>query len=542
MRSFRPCVVYGGATLPLKSCAVAMRISPDHPAACHVPPRPFTPATLYARAACVSATSPFLSGKRWIGTVKTPTSSPTPPPPPQAKTTTAKDSTSTTNFARLSTAAEATAELQRWIDSLAHGTASSTKLVLSGKSLVACVAALQLQEAQSATTAAASPVQQYQAALARHVYTQCNAAGKPRAAWQLFEDVERNVLCAETLHTSVHYLQHNAFRATPHGAPRSSEGEGQTAAAPDNYEARCAARDLELTFEAIEVLLAGWQISGIHRAAAADGEVASPSTTAAMVPPAESAAFYIGTIMHLLKEPLSGCEAQMQPSAAPSPFLTLPPVKQQFWAQSAQQLTTVLYLALLVTNANTTDAQLVNQAFRDTVRKVYGVPTDRFGVVRSLHYMFTVVLPYVARSFATILDVVRAQQAQAAREATAAAKAQVPPSRSAETKLTASTAKATTTSHTGTGEQNTAGGSGGSFGLSSDRVNKITLVVVCLAAVLYIASSNQELLSTGAAETAQAGELHETYQKLSAMATSATAPPQFQQESPKTLVDALPKK
>jgi hypothetical protein len=555
MRPLRLCAAYGHVSLPLPllptACRAARRLSPSHQVY-----------TQLSAMALVVPVSVMMCGSRRYATVQ-----PSAAAAAQPEKTTA--TSSHTTFVRVSTAAEAVAELQRWIVSFTAPSPSSfpappttPPLVLSGKSLVLCVTALQLQEAQRSTAsdevsgvaAADQPVQQYLTALAHHVYTQCNATGKPRAAWQLFDDVEKSVLRAEALHMSVHYLQHHAFGSVPrqnhekNGEEKEKEGAPSTAVVPPaDFEARCAARDLELTFEAVEVLLAGRQIAEVHRAAVASEEVGLPSTTAAMVPPAEAAAFYIGTVVRLTQAPLMGCEGMQGCSGTHSPFLTLPPVKQQFWTQTAQQLTTVLYLALLITNTNTTDAQLVGQAFRDAVRRAYGVPKDSFGVVRSMHYIVTVALPYVARSLTTILDVVRAQQSQAAKEATAAAKARVSQRNSGETTMTQATKKAATPTFSmqGDGDQK-----GSSSGMSSDRLNKITLVLVCVAAVLYLASSNTELLvlpksaNSGAAtkEASQSAELHETYQKLSAMAASATAPRRTADEEPNLLVSALQNK
>lgn len=554
---------------------------------------PLLPPNSHLEARCVGVASQTQStlwcSRRWYATAHASSSAGAKAAAATDATSSPSTSTTATTFARLSTATEAAAELQRWLNTLTEhesNNASSVALpVLTGKSLVLCVAALQLGEAQgpqeqqqqdassSEKRAAgdAPPVQQYLTALARHVYTQCNAHGKPRAAWALFDDVEKSVIRAEALHTSLHYLQHHAFGSvTMPGSSSSSTAEEpklqRATQAPTEYEARCAARDLELTFEAVEVLLAGRQIAEIHREAALVEEVGSPSTTAAMVPPAEAAAFYIGTVVRLTHDPLPGCEgdAARLPANA-SPFLSLPPAKQQFWTQSAQQLTTVLYLALLITNTNTTDAQLVNQVFRDAVRKVYGVPTDRFGVVRAMHYMVTVALPYVTRSFATLMDVVRAQQAQAAKEATAAAKANAQRT-SGETKLTnASSASAAGAAakkkkgspsfsqqgdHTSGGKSSSKGNEGpGEGSLSSDRMNKITLVFVCVAAIVYLASANREKLfpaaissRANADDASRDKDLQHTYQKLSAMAASATALQNKDNEDSKLLADAMQKK
>ncbi|KPA75291.1 hypothetical protein ABB37_08592 [Leptomonas pyrrhocoris] len=572
MRSLRLGAVYGGNSLLQRPVSSAVSPSPAIIPECRfvASPAPSAPGA-FTRAKPTTVALAITWGRRWYATAAA-----KPASTPAAATPAA------TTFSRLSTAAEAAAELQRWVGSVSDiGTATTTSdgtppLVLSGKSLVLCVTALQLREAEhtiqlrssrtingssnsdakSGSGAAAPPslVQQYLTALARHVYVHCNAGGKPHAAWQIFADVEKNALCADVLYTALHFLQHHAFDGAPQPASaRHSEGEQQT---PADYDAKCAARDLEVTFEAVEVLLAGWQIAEVHRVAAAAAAVGSPSTTAAMVPAAEAAAFYIGAVVHLAHAPL-GCGAT--PPAAtttttgtattrPSPFLTLPPAKQQYWQQAAQQLTTVLYLALLVTNTSTTDALLVNQAFRGAVRAAYDVPTTRFGVVRSMHYMVTVAVPYVARSMSTILDVVRAQQTEAARAAAAAVKATQQQRTLADTSKRAMPTFAQK-GRGGEGQREAAAGGGGT-GRSSDRMNKLTLVIVCVAAVVYMASSNTELLWWSAGDTSpsadkeeqQASELHQTYQKLSAMATSATAPQIVPGEEPESLVNALQRK
>ncbi|KPI85039.1 hypothetical protein ABL78_5901 [Leptomonas seymouri] len=540
MRSIRLCAVYWGSSLTPLSGNPVVRSPPACPAE-------------YRHGAPLQSPTPgFFTGAKYAATLHA---------MKYSSRWYATATTTGTAASRLSTAAEATAELQHWISFISCNSPSSCSSaavaaadprVLSGKSLVLCVAALQLHEAQRKAESAnrssedkPALVQQYLAALAYHVYTQCNANGKPHAAWLLFDDVKKNVICAEALHTSLHYLQHHAFQSAPlHGGKRQEVcGTAQANAeteAPADYEGKCAARDVELTFEAVEVLLVGHAISEIHRAAAASEKVVSPSTTAAIVPHAEAAAFYIGNLASLIQSPLHGCEALQTATAFPTSFLFLSPAKQQYWKHTAQQLTTELYLALLVTNTHTADAQLVSQAFRAAVRAAYGIPVGRFGLMRSMHYVLTIALPYVARSISTIWGVLRAQQAQTAKEAIAAAKSKMPPPSRHKQKqwaskeaflARASMATASMSAKRDSGREGSESGAPGSGGrrMSSDRMNKITLAVVCVAAVVYMTSSKTELSPAGNVkpgadkEPLQSSALHQTYQRLCATAVSTTA-------------------
>ncbi|CAJ1988389.1 hypothetical protein conserved [Leishmania donovani] len=435
---------------------------------------------------------------------------------------------------RLPTAAEAEAELQAW----ASSAAGSSTLALSGKSLVLCVAALQLHEAAAATqdsktssTSFTELVHRYLGALAMHIYKRFNAPGKPSAAAVLYADVESAHIRSESLQASVQYLAHKAFQSSVSSASvRDGAGQVTGGTAADLADTLSAERDLELTLEATLALLAGHQISQVHLAAVAAKEVGTAATAAAMVPHAESTCHYIGNVVALISKPL---QAPPTSSAEPAAALSLPPAKREFWAHTAKRLTSVLYVALLSAQSNFTDAQLIGQMFRDLLRRVYGAEGGTFGMRRSLHYTLTVAVPYVLKSFAMILDVFQQQQ-RAAAERAAAAKAAA----AAEKGFGASPRApsiSTSASSTGSprprkGVSTKAPGSAAAVGPSSEKMHRATLLVLCVAAMLYIGSSRSNLfsaatpsssssqLATATVEPAADREVMQTYKKLSAMA------------------------
>lgn len=435
----------------------------------------------------------------------------------------------------LPTAAEAEAELQAWVSS-AEG---SSTLALSGKSLVLCVAALQLHEAAAATqnsttssTSLTELVHRYLGALAMHIYKRFNAPGKPSAAAVLYADVGSAHIRPESLQASVQYLAHNAFRSSVSSASvREDASQVARGTATDLADTLGAERDLELTLEATLALLAGHQISQVHLAAVAAKEVGTAATTAAMLPHAESTCYYISNVVALISKPL---QAPPTPSVAPAAVWSLPPAKREFWTHTAKQLTSVLYVALLSAQSNFTDAEHVRQMFRDLLRRVYGAEGGTFGMMRSLHYTLTVAVPYVLKSFAMILSVFQQQQQRAAAERAAAAKDGLGASARANSMSTSASSTGFPWPQKVVSAK--APGPVTAVGPSSEKMHWATLLVLCVAAVLYMVSSRSDLffaatlsssssrLTSATVEQGADREIMQTHKKLSAMAASATAP------------------
>ncbi|CAG9573169.1 hypothetical protein LMJF_20_0990 [Leishmania major strain Friedlin] len=407
---------------------------------------------------------------------------------------------------RLPTAAEAEAELQAW----ASSAAGSSTLALTGKSLVLSVAALQLHEAAAATqdsttssTSSTELVHRYLGALAMHIYKHFNTAGKPSAAAVLYADVESAHIRPESLQVSVQYLAHKAFqRSISSASARDGAGQVTRRTAADLADTLSAERDLELTLEATLVLLAGHQILQVHLAAVAAKEVGTASTAAAMVPHAESTCYYVGNVVALISKPL---QAPPTPSVEPAAALSLPPAKREFWAQTAKQLSSVLYVALLSAQSNVTDAQLIGQMFRDLLRRVYGVEGGTFGMRRALHYTLTVTVPYVLKSFAVILDVFQQQQRAAAERAAAAAEEGF--GASAPTNSRNTSASSTGSLRPKKRVSTKAAGSATAVGPSSEKVHRATLLVLCVAAVLYMGSSRSDLFSAATPSSSSSSQL-----------------------------------
>ncbi|KAK7195555.1 hypothetical protein NESM_000483800 [Novymonas esmeraldas] len=396
-------------------------------------------------------------------------------------------SAAATAVRRPPTAAEAEADLQAWTRSTAATASSPTTLTVSGRSLVRCVAALQLHEAAEGSEREA-PVREYLHALAQHIYLHHNAAGRPCAASVLLADVESGAVGCESLRSAVQYLAHRAFQ--------HSSGSTSTLNVPSPAALTAAERDLDLSLEATLALLAGHALAQVHATPAEAKETETEVATAAMVPHAESAHFYISNVIAL------------NAVAAGDDDATWPSAKRAYWTQEAKQLSSVLYVALLAVQADSVDGQRVGWLLRDVLRRAYGVGDGRFGVVRSAHYIATVAAPYARRSVASIMHVLRQRQHRAK------AAAEVGRDR----------------------QPRAAGGASGSSGSPTDRRRLLTLVVLCAAAVLYLASSSTKVLaampswtssssSTAASATAPAGDSHNTYKRLTAMAASATAPP-----------------
>ncbi|KAG5480020.1 hypothetical protein LSCM1_06441 [Leishmania martiniquensis] len=444
---------------------------------------------------------------------------------------------------RLPTAADAEAELRAWADSAA-GTSSSSKsaLALSGKSLVLCVTALQLHEAAAVsqdptkhTAHFPELVHSYLDALATHIFSRFNSVGKPSAAAVLFADVEASHIRPESLRIAVQYITHKAFRSSSSSATEHvGEGRVTCGAAAELAETLCAERDLELTLEATLALLAGHQISQVHLAAVAAKEVGTAATIAAMVPHVESTCHYVGHVVDLIAKPLN---------APLAPALNLPPAKRDFWAQTARQLTSGLYVALLSAQSEVADAQLIKQMFRDLLRRVYGAEGGKFGVSRSLHYMLTVAVPCLLKSFAVVVDIMQqrhcATREKAVAKAVAAASKEEggasawPYRRSASASCSVSSRSKKSISAEMRGLAAAAGAT--NVGPSSEKMRRATLLVLLTAGVLYLISSRTNTLlaptpSYLSAQRAPATEqtsdrdVMKTYTKLSAMAASATAP------------------
>ncbi|KAG5480739.1 hypothetical protein CUR178_05874 [Leishmania enriettii] len=441
---------------------------------------------------------------------------------------------------RLPTAADAEAELQAWIKSAA-GTSSyaTSALALSGKSLVLCVTALQLHEAAAVTqdstkssTRFTELVHPYLSALAMHIFTRCNSSGKPSAAAVLYADVESSHIRPESLRIAVQYLAHKAFRSSS-SSPSVGDGESHIRCdtAAECAEALGAERDLELTLEATLALLAGHQISQVHLAAVAAKEVGTAATTAAMVPHVESTCHYVSHVVALISKPLSS------PSAV---TISLPPAKRDFWTQTAKQLTSELYVALLYAQSDCTDAQLIRQMFRGLLRRVYGAEGGKFGLSRSLHYMLTVSAPYLLKSFTVIMGILQQQQCAAAERAAAkalAAASKEGSSVSARMYCSRSTASSSDSPCSKNSVCAKARGVVATSGApSSEKVHRVTLLVLLVAGALYLVSSRTNPLSMAAPsslssqrafateEQTSDKEAMQTYTKLCAMAASATAP------------------
>ncbi|GET88158.1 hypothetical protein, unknown function [Leishmania tarentolae] len=445
----------------------------------------------------------------------------------------------------LPTAEEAEAELQTWVSSMAGSSSLPTsRPALSGKSLVLCVAALQLHEAAAATQARttsstnlAELVHRYLGALAMHIYKHFNAAGKQNAAAALYADVESAHIRPESLQTSVQYLAHKAFRSS---ASKASARQGTAQVTPetaaDVADTLSAERDLELTLEATLALLAGHQISQLYLAAVAAKETGAAATTAAMVPHAQSTCYHISNVVALISKPL---QAQPTPSGEPAAALYLSHVKHQFWTQTAKQLTSMLYVALLSSQSNFTDAQLIGQMFRGLLRRVYGIEGGTFGIRRSLHYTLTVAVPYVIKSFSMILNIFQQKQhaeAQRAVPAQGTAAAEEGLGASARANSLHTSVFSSGSPRPRQGPSTNARGSATAAGLTSEKRHWATLLVLFGAGMLYMMSSRTDLssetkpsssasqLTSTTAERTSDGGIMQTYKKLSAMAASATAP------------------
>ncbi|KAG5506465.1 hypothetical protein JKF63_05968 [Porcisia hertigi] len=444
---------------------------------------------------------------------------------------------------RLPTATEADTELQAWVNS-APGTSSSpmSHVSLSGRSFVLCVAALQLHETTPAaqTRNRSSPsfqeqVRRYLCALALHISARFNAPGKPSAAAVLYADVESAHIRPESLRTSLQYLAHEAFRSNRGTAAVSDDGSRITSnSSPTHAEVLIAKRDLELTLEATLVLLEGHQIWQVHHASMEAKKTETATTTAAMMPHAESACYHIRNVVDIISKPLAAPPA---PSVAvvgqaPTAALSLPSPKREFWTRTARQLTSVLYVALLSTQSKSRDAQIMEEMFGDVLRKVYGAEKGKFGMSRSLHYTVTVVLPFVSKSFTMIADMLQRQQrAAAAKNGLGSRRAT---SGSTGVSSLGSSRPRSPLFASVRGPARAADGM--KTGSSSERMRQATLLMLCVAAALYMVSSWTELFSwatpsssqppppsafTTAKQTSDRDAM-EIYKKLSAMATSAT--------------------
>ncbi|KAG5506794.1 hypothetical protein GH5_06009 [Leishmania sp. Ghana 2012 LV757] len=443
---------------------------------------------------------------------------------------------------RLPTATDAEAELQAWVKSAAGTSSSETSaLALSGKSLVLCVTALQLHEAAAVTQASTKSstrftelVHPYLSALAMHIFTRCNSSGKPSAAAVLYADVESSHIRPESLRIAVQYLAHKAFRSSSSSSsPSVGDGESHVRCdtAAERAEALGAERDLELTLEATLALLAGHQISQVHLAAVAAKEVGTAAMTAAMVPHVESTCHYVSHVVALISKPLPS------PSAADISF---PPAKRDFWTQTAKQLTSELYVALLYAQSDCTDAQLIRQMFRGLLRRVYGAEGGKFGLSRSLHYMLTVAAPYLLKSFTVIMGILQQQQCAAAERAAAkavAAASKEGSSVSARTYCSSTTASSSDSPRSKNSVCAKARGVvAAAAAPSSEKMHRATLLVLLVAGALYLVSSRTNPLSVAAPsslssqrtfateEQSSDKEAMKMYTKLCAMAASATAP------------------
>ncbi|KAG5502653.1 hypothetical protein JIQ42_05722 [Leishmania sp. Namibia] len=442
---------------------------------------------------------------------------------------------------RLPTAADAEAELQAWVKSAAGTSSSATSaLALSGKSLVLCVTALQLHEAAAVTQASTKSstrftelVHPYLSALAMHIFTHCNSSGKPSAAAVLYADVESSHIRPESLRIAVQYLAHKAFRSSSSSSPSVGDGESHVRCdtAAERAEALGAERDLELTLEATLALLAGHQISQVHLAAVAAKEVGTAATTAAMVPHVESTCHYVSHVVALISKPLPSTSAAA---------ISLPPAKRDFWTQTAKQLTSELYVALLYAQSDCTDAQLIRQMFRGLLRRVYGAEGGKFGLSRSLHYMLTVATPYLLKSFTVIMGILQQQQCAAAERAAAkavAAASKEGSSVSARTYCSSTTASSSASPRSKNSVCAKARGLvAAAAAPSSEKMHRVTLLVLLVAGALYLVSSRTNPLSVAApsslssqwtsatGEQTSDKEAMQTYTKLCAMAASATAP------------------
>ncbi|KAG5480408.1 hypothetical protein LSCM4_06174 [Leishmania orientalis] len=440
---------------------------------------------------------------------------------------------------RLPTAADAEAELQAWVKSAAGTSSSETSaLALSGKSLVLCVTALQLHEAAAVTQASTKSstrftelVHPYLSALAMHIFTRCNSSGKPSAAAVLYADVESLHIRPESLRIAVQYLAHKAFRSSSSPSVGDGESHVRCETAAERAEALGAERDLELTLEATLALLAGHQISQVHLAAVAAKEVGTAATTAAMVPHVESTCHYVSHVVALISKPLPS------PSAA---AISLPAAKRDFWTQTAKQLTSELYVALLYAQSDCTDAQLIRQMFRGLLRTVYGAEGGKFGLSRSLHYMLTVAAPYLLKSFTVVMGILQQQQCAAAERAAAKAVAAASKeglSVSARTYCSSTTASSSDSPRSKNSVCAKARGVvAAAAAPSSEKMHRVTLLVLLVAGALYLVSSRTNPLSVAAPsslssqrtfateEQTSDKEAVQTYTKLCAMAASATAP------------------